>query len=57
MTISRGDARLVRALASAARHAPEKMHAGHLAEPAEDLAKRIERMTIEEETTGETIEA
>jgi hypothetical protein len=42
MKVSHEDARLVRAAASAMKHAPEHMRAGHLVDRLEEFAKRIE---------------
>lgn len=45
--LTRQDAVLVRMLSSCAKHAPAKMRAEHMAERAEDLAKRIEAATVD----------
>lgn len=41
--LTRDDARTVRALASLARHVPQKMRAAHLAKKGEALAAKIVR--------------
>lgn len=45
MLITRQDATLVRALASLAKFAPQRMRAAHLVEKSEELAQRIEQAT------------
>lgn len=52
MTLTRADARLLRALATLAESVPERMRAAHLAPKAEELAERIERETEPEPTTA-----
>jgi len=44
--LTRDDALTVRALASLARFAPQKMRAAHLARKGEELADRIEREAL-----------
>lgn len=52
MKLLRSDIETLRAAASLAAHAPEKMRAAHLAPRLEALARRLEAEVHEEPETG-----
>lgn len=52
MDLRASDIELIRAAASLAAHAPERMVAAHLASKLEDLARRLE-LALEKESEGQ----